>query len=109
VGQPARGARQTALLALLFGAVHGLGFASGLTEVGLPREHAASALLGFGLGVELGQMAFVFVVFGLLQLLRQSSLFPRMALVTAYAGGALAMAWLLERLQLVIPHSPWRS
>jgi hypothetical protein len=109
VGRPLRSAQQTALLALLFGAVHGLGFASGLTEVGLPAQHAAFALLGFGLGVELGQMAFVVLLFAVLQLLRNSALFPRLALATAYAGGALATSWLLQRLLLVFPHVPWRS
>jgi hypothetical protein len=109
VGREAPAPRQTALLALLFGAVHGLGFASGLTEVGLPAQHAAAALLGFGLGVELGQMAFVLLLFVLLQQMRRSALFPRLAIAIAQAGGALATCWLLQRLLLVFPHAPWRS
>jgi hypothetical protein len=40
-----------------FGLIHGLGFAGVLEEIGLPREHAALSLLGFNLGVELGQLA----------------------------------------------------
>lgn len=55
----AEAARMRPLLTLLFGLVHGLGFASVLLEVGLPRERIAVALLGFNVGVELGQLAVV--------------------------------------------------
>ncbi|MEI7783941.1 MAG: HupE/UreJ family protein [Betaproteobacteria bacterium] len=51
--------RWPALVALLFGLVHGLGFAGALKEIGLPEEHAAMALLTFNLGVEAGQMLVV--------------------------------------------------
>ena len=46
-------------LTVLFGLVHGFGFAGVLLEIGLPRERLLAALLGFNLGVELGQLAFV--------------------------------------------------
>ena len=46
-------------LTVLFGLVHGFGFAGVLLEIGLPRDRLLSALLGFNLGVELGQLAFV--------------------------------------------------
>ena len=48
-------------LTVLFGLVHGFGFAGVLLEIGLPRERLLAALLGFNLGVELGQLAFVAV------------------------------------------------
>lgn len=47
------------LLTLLFGFVHGFGFASVLLEVGLPAGRLASALIGFNLGVEIGQLVIV--------------------------------------------------
>ena len=47
------------LLTLLFGLVHGFGFASVLLELGLARAHLAHALIGFNLGVEIGQLAIV--------------------------------------------------
>ena len=47
------------LLTLLFGLVHGFGFANVLLELGLARAHLARALLGFNLGVEIGQLAIV--------------------------------------------------
>lgn len=48
-----------ALAALLFGLVHGLGFARGLTGLDLPKKDLMFALFGFNLGVELGQLTFV--------------------------------------------------
>ncbi len=47
------------LLTLLFGLVHGFGFANVLLELGLARSHLALALFGFNLGVEVGQLAIV--------------------------------------------------
>jgi hypothetical protein len=46
-------------LALVFGLVHGLGFASALGDLGLPRGARVLALLSFNVGVELGQLALV--------------------------------------------------
>jgi len=49
------------VVALTFGLVHGFGFAGVLAETGLPAANVAPALLGFNLGVELGQLAVVAV------------------------------------------------
>jgi hypothetical protein len=57
-------------LTFLFGLVHGFGFAGVLLEVGLPRDRLLAALLGFNLGVELGQVVFVGFCAGLIALLR---------------------------------------
>jgi hypothetical protein len=95
-GTPAsawRGAR----LALVFGLVHGLGFAGGLREIGLPERAVAPALVSFGAGVELGQVAFLAVVLGALYLVRHASLLPRFKLAAVYAAGSLSAYWLLER------------
>lgn len=46
----------------LFGLIHGFGFASVLMEVGLPQSAVVPALLGFNIGVELGQIAIVSVL-----------------------------------------------
>lgn len=48
-----------------FGLLHGLGFASVLGEFGLPAEQLVPALLGFNVGVELGQLAVIAIAFGL--------------------------------------------
>lgn len=47
-----------------FGLLHGLGFASALREIGLPRGSTATALVSFNAGVELGQVAFVALALG---------------------------------------------
>lgn len=47
------------LLTLAFGLIHGFGFASVLTEIGLPEQRLLPALAGFNLGVELGQLVIV--------------------------------------------------
>lgn len=49
--------RWPALVAFLFGLVHGLGFAGALKDIGLPQNHLPVALLTFNVGVELGQLA----------------------------------------------------
>jgi hydrogenase/urease accessory protein HupE len=48
--------RWPALVAFLFGLVHGLGFAGALKEIGLPENHLLPALLTFNVGVEIGQL-----------------------------------------------------
>lgn len=86
------------LVAFGFGLVHGLGFASALSDVGLPREGRAFALAFFNLGVELGQLLVVALAAGAAwlstKLLRDSAK-PR--LVVAYAIGSLGAAFLFAR------------
>ena len=59
------------LPALLFGLVHGFGFAGVLGDIGLPNDARAMALIGFNLGVELGQLCFVTPVILLAVILRK--------------------------------------
>ncbi len=59
------------LLAFAFGLIHGFGFAGVLAELSLPTHRLAPALIGFNLGVELGQLAVVAVVWPALTLLRK--------------------------------------
>jgi hypothetical protein len=61
-----RPARLRFAIAFCFGLVHGFGFAGVLTEVALPRERLVPALLGFNLGVELGQLVIVAAVWPVL-------------------------------------------
>jgi len=89
-----------AALALVFGLVHGLGFAGGLQEVGMPAHAVAAALLGFGLGVELGQVAFLVCVLGALALLRSRHL-QIARLGGSYAIGSAGSFWLVQRLWLL--------
>jgi hypothetical protein len=61
-----RPARLRFAIAFCFGLVHGFGFAGVLTEIALPRERLVPALLGFNVGVELGQLAIVAAVWPVL-------------------------------------------
>ena len=56
------------LVVFMFGLIHGLGFASALNEIGLPRNKFATSILSFNLGVEFGQMTIILLVFGLIVL-----------------------------------------
>ena len=60
-----RPARLRFAVAFCFGLVHGFGFAGVLSEVALPQGRLLPALLGFNLGVELGQLAIVAAYFAL--------------------------------------------
>jgi hypothetical protein len=51
--------RGAALLALIFGLIHGCGFAGALAELELPKPRLLAALLGFNLGVEFGQLTVI--------------------------------------------------
>ena len=107
-GTPALTARRPWLVAFGFGLLHGFGFAGALAEVGLPHHAIPLALLFFNLGVEIGQLSFVAVVLAVVWLFRramalrlESALVQRtvdqLDVIGAYAIGALAAYWLIER------------
>jgi hypothetical protein len=86
------------MVAGVFGLIHGFGFASVLTDLGLPPGALASALVGFNLGVELGQLALVSLFLPLAYVLRASFFYRytlRVAGSVSVAG--LASMWLVER------------
>jgi hypothetical protein len=90
--------RRRWLVALVFGLVHGFGFASVLSGLDLQDGDRVIALLGFNLGVEAGQLAIVFALLPALYALRETA-FYRRAILTAgsCAIAALAAVWLVER------------
>ena len=92
-------ARAPWLVALTFGLMHGLGFAGGLSEAGLPQGHIPTALLFFSAGVETGHFLFIGSVLSLIALIRRIHIsFPRWTeLVPPYAIGSVAMFWLIQR------------
>ena len=54
------------LLVFMFGLIHGMGFASALNEIGLPRNKFFLSIFSFNVGVELGQMTIIVAVFSLI-------------------------------------------
>jgi len=90
--------RRRPQLAFGFGLVHGLGFASVLSDLALPVDARLLGLVGFNLGVELGQLA---IVGGFLPLAyglsRHRFYEPAVLKVGSLAIALLAFGWLLER------------
>jgi hypothetical protein len=86
------------VIAFFLGLVHGLGFASVLGDLGLPRGALLPALAGFNLGVEAGQLAIVAVFVPLAFVLRETRFYRRGALRYGSASvAALALVWLADR------------
>ncbi|MCW5891210.1 MAG: HupE/UreJ family protein [bacterium] len=92
---PSLARRYPWVIAFAFGLLHGLGFAGALREVGVPADGVALALVGFNLGVELGQLAFVVLLLPLRAALRRAPVVVQR--LPAYAVGTLAVMWTLER------------
>ena len=94
--------RQEFLFAFLFGLVHGLGFANALREVGLPSHAVPLGLLGFNLGVEIGQLFFLSLVFGVFRLLRSHHLQLLVERVSAYSIGTTGSYLLIDRIRALL-------
>jgi hypothetical protein len=91
--------RRLAAVAFGFGLIHGIGFAEVLAPLSLPRGELALALLGFNLGVEIGQISIVAAAFMVLAAVRRWSRYPRWVLGLGSAMIAvISVLWLFERL-----------
>jgi hypothetical protein len=89
--------RRRWLITFAFGLVHGLGFASALHEMALPRGAVAASLIGFNAGVELGQIAVVLATFVVLQVMKRS---PREAAFRRWVSAGTVAAgfmWFAQR------------
>lgn len=84
----------------LFGLIHGLGFAASLNEIGLPRNRFLTSIVSFNVGVELGQIAVILLVYLLLilpfgrnQHYRKWVVYPLSVVI-----GLVALWWVWERM-----------
>jgi hypothetical protein len=98
----ARAARPERLrwgIAFVFGLIHGFGFAGALAETALPSGRLASALFGFNLGVEAGQLVIVAAAWPLLRALARGSDERRAAWMQIGSTPVLAagLFWFLSR------------
>ncbi len=90
--------RWRALVAFVFGLIHGFGFASVLADLGLPQDALVVSLVGFNVGVELGQLAIVAVFLPLAYALRHGRFYRRVVLTGGSVLIALvAVVWFAER------------
>jgi hypothetical protein len=86
------------MVAFGFGLIHGFGFASVLADLGLPRDALLLALVGFNVGVEVGQLAIIAAFLPLAYVLRGTWAYRRLVFVGGSAAIALVAAiWLAER------------
>lgn len=90
--------RRRWLVAFIFGLIHGFGFASVLADLGLPQNALLLALVGFNLGVEIGQLCIVGAFLPVAYWLRDTRLYR----VGIMAGGSalvclIAFVWFIER------------
>lgn len=85
--------------AMLFGLLHGMGFAGALEEAGLPEGDIPLALLSFNLGIEAGQLAFVAVAMTGALVYRRTALARQawLAWLPVYLIGVLSAYWCIER------------
>ena len=94
------------IVAFTFGLLHGFGFASALSEVGLPQSAIPVALLFFNVGVEIGQLFFIASIFAVIALARQVT--QRIGVsqpawawrVPPYAIGSVAAFWIIQRISV---------
>jgi hydrogenase/urease accessory protein HupE len=93
--------RWPALLAFLFGLVHGLGFAGALQEIGLPEHHMLVALLTFNVGVEIGQLMTVAAAWGLWRVASRWPAFVKARPVALYGIGTMASYWAWTRVAAI--------
>lgn len=89
----------------LFGFIHGFGFATALTEMGVPQNGVVPALAAFNIGVEVGQIAIVAAVMPILFFIDRQTGGKRSEKLVYAVSGLIALAgawWLIERAPAVL-------
>ena len=90
--------RNLAVVAFIFGLLHGFGFSSVLRDIGLPQDEIPLSLFAFNIGIELGQIFFILLMSGVIYLLKrhlQKLLGFKIYLI--YTIGALSSFWFIQR------------
>jgi hypothetical protein len=92
------------VVAFAFGLLHGFGFASGLSAIGLPASEIPIALLLFNVGVEAGQLFFVLIIVALERSFHILAIhWPRwVEALPAYAVGGLGAFWTVQRVAMMV-------
>jgi hypothetical protein len=91
------------LLVFMFGLIHGMGFASALNEIGLPSDKFFLSIFSFNVGVELGQMTIILLVFALIitpfrsiKNYKQAIVYPLSIIIAS-----IAFYWTIQRVFFV--------
>ncbi len=85
------------LIAFGFGLFHGFGFASVLGEKGLSGDFMVLSLLGFNIGVELGQVLIICMIFPVLYLIRKMKIYPPIITYGSVLLIFISIYWFIER------------
>lgn len=90
------------LLVFVFGLIHGLGFASALKDIGIPKEQFISSLLSFNLGVELGQLTVILSSYFLISKWFSHKVWYKERIVYPISViiGCIALYWTINRILL---------
>jgi hydrogenase/urease accessory protein HupE len=96
------------IVAFAFGLLHGFGFASGLSALGLPAVDIPLALVMFNVGVEIGQVSFVLLILLLERSFRQLEIrWPRwVQALPGYTVGSLGAFWTIQRAAMLLGITP---
>ena len=91
--------KHTWIVAAIFGLLHGFGFAGVLHEIGLPNEQLLTALLLFNVGVELGQILVIALIFLGIAIIKKiwSDFLQVSTLPILYAIGSVGAFWFIDR------------
>lgn len=85
------------MIAFGFGLFHGFGFASVLSDLGFKGEYLTLSLLGFNIGVEIGQVVIIAMIFPILYLIRKSIFYPKILLYLSIVLIIISLYWFVER------------
>jgi len=85
------------LIAFAFGLFHGFGFASVLADLGFGGDFLTWSLLGFNVGVEVGQLIIVILIFPVLFLLRRTKLYTPILTYGSVLLILIALSWFFDR------------
>ncbi|MDN3018785.1 HupE/UreJ family protein [Paenibacillus sp. BSR1-1] len=85
-------------ITFLFGLIHGLGFATILKEMAIPKSHLAVALINFNLGIEAVQLTIVLILLPLLGLIQKKISYKKIVQIGSIIITLLGGFWLIERI-----------
>lgn len=85
------------VIAFVFGLFHGFGFASVLGDLGIKGEFLTMTLFGFNLGVEIGQVAIIALIFPILFFIRKIKFYPRFLVYLSVLLIVISLYWFVER------------
>lgn len=88
------------IMVFLFGLIHGMGFAGALSDLGMPSYAFATALISFNVGVELGQLTIIFLMYFLVNRTLSHKLWYRQRIVVpiSLVIALIAGYWTVERI-----------